>query len=47
MSSMNMNHQLPQELQEVQRQKLQRPLKMKGQVTNYVADRCHKCWRGQ
>jgi hypothetical protein len=21
--------------------------KMKGQVTDYVADRCHECWRGQ
>jgi hypothetical protein len=21
--------------------------KMKGQVTDYVANRCHECWRGQ
>jgi hypothetical protein len=21
--------------------------KMKGQVTDYVADRCHECWQGQ
>jgi hypothetical protein len=38
---------LTQEVQESQRQKLQRLLKTKGQVTDYVADRCHEFWRGQ
>jgi hypothetical protein len=43
LSSMKRKHQLTQELQEGQHQKLQWPLKMKGQVIDYVADRCHEC----
>jgi hypothetical protein len=41
LSSIKRKHQLTQELWEGQRQKLQRPLKTKGHVIDYVADRCH------